>query len=207
MLPTKPSFFDKELENILRVDGKPFFKCVNPETEKEFRAGKIRLKHMDFQNFCKPKQCWVIEYYQAPREINEVAWERLRYRDLEVRGQGLVKTDMLGEYPKNGRYRFFMDITDENGNPIPPNQAVIDKIKRQVSEFMARSEEWEKETPEQGEKKILEFTDEMERERAKKHAEDFFQYQGISAKRAWDAVISKPLITTNPKAGKIITEI
>jgi hypothetical protein len=204
MLPFKPSFFDKALEGILRVDGKPFYRCVNPQTEKEFRAGKIRLKHIDFENFCKPKNCWVIEYYQSPSEINEHAWEQIRYRFLEVRGQGQVRTDMLGEYPRNGRYVFFQDVVDELGNPISPNQKLIDSIQAKVNKFMAKQTEWEHETPEQGEKRILDYTEEVEKERLEKHTSEFFQFHGIAAQKAYDTVISKPMIITPPKPSGII---
>lgn len=197
MLPTKPSFFDTALENILRVDGKPFFRCVNPEQEKQFRAGKIRLKHIDFENFCKPKQCWVIEYYQSPTELNRTAWERIRYKWLSVQGNN-VWTDMLGEYPENGRYVFFQDVVNELGQPIPPNQRLIDALTAKVREFEVKRKQWETETPEEGEQKIHQFTEEVEKEKVAKMTEDFFQYHGIAAKRAFDAVISKPLISTKP---------
>lgn len=189
MLPHKPSYFDTELENIRRIDGKPFFRCVNPQTEKEFRCGKVRIKHQDHQNFCKPKNCWVIEYYQLPREINEVAWNNLRYRWLKVNGQD-TWTDMLGEYPRNGRYVFMMDVVDEHGLPISPNSQIIADLTKRFKVFESAPNE----TPEEGARKIIAYTDEMEKEKVKKMTDQFFQMHGIAAQKAYNTVISKPLI-------------
>lgn len=183
-LPAKPGWFDRELEAIAAYHGKPMFRCVDGQRETVFRNGKTgALKY-----FPNRQNCWVIETYQPPSEIPEMSWEMFRFKTLKVKGVPRM-VDVLGAFPRQGRYIFCLALVDAEGNPEAPDRRVITELRRRLWLLSQESKVKFEKTPEQlaGEEAEQQQLD------VERHNDQFFQHAGITANRLNAGVIGKPM--------------
>ncbi|MBX3288369.1 MAG: hypothetical protein KF855_03395 [Acidobacteria bacterium] len=193
-LPRKEEGFDKALEDIYRVEGKPFFRCVNGQTETHWCNGNPHsIKHWEIDEVNGGRigrGCWVIEVFQRPSELDRAEWESTRHHYLERNGiERLV--DWRGPFPRNGRYIWFQDLVDGNEQPIRPTLKVVEAIKLSFLEYQSK---WKKNAAEE----VEGFYDNEEKdadERAVRYADNFYQAHGLAARSAFHKVeVGRPII-------------
>lgn len=137
------------------------------------------------------RPCYVIEAYNSPAEISYDAWSSLRYQWWENAFGVVEKIDVLGEYPTDGRYIFCLDVIDSEGNAIAPHRGIIEDLKRRKWEF-----ENDRRSYEQAVKDAEEAQARFERKAQLQIIDNFYQEEGISAKRLeFGAVFTPPTKT------------
>ena len=134
------------------------------------------------------KSCWIVEAYVRPEEIGEEDWNAARYREVPKMGK-LEKVDVLGPFPREGRYIYCFSVLDEDGNAVAPSQQTIDECKKRWYEFnneTNRDIDYQIATHHEREKKF-------EKNMVARLADNVYQYNGIAARRLHGGVVSKPI--------------
>lgn len=193
-LPPKEQGFDEALENIHRVGGKPLFRCVDGQTETHWFNGNPRdIKH--WENDAKKgrvgRECWVIEVFQSPSELDRADWESHRHQYLERSGVTRL-VDWRGPFPEKGRYIWFMNLWDENRRPFAPTLKLALEIRKSFIDYKSSYKKSIRE----------ELTDyyagvEQENEdRARRYAENFAQAHGLAALSTfYNVEVGRPITT------------
>lgn len=177
------------------------FRRKNPETGKYsyYPTHKLAVadnadglsKEIDYTNMISVRgvgrACWIIEVYIDPSEVDALAWEKQRFADLQVHGV-LRKVDVLGPYPREGTYVYGFSVIDEEGNAISPNQRTLDECKKRWRTIIADTS-----TVQDNINAVESGMAEFEKKQVTRIADNFYQYQGISAKRLHHGAISKPI--------------
>ena len=130
--------------------------------------------------------CYIIEAYVRASEICEKTWNDQRYDDLEKNGI-MQRIDILGPFPREGRYVFGFPVLSEGGYAIAPNQNILDECKKrwrhaQEPEKLAESIKTWHERGELAEKRMTE-----------RLVDSVYQFHGIAAKNFHFGAVSKPI--------------
>lgn len=136
------------------------------------------------------RACWIVEVYESPEEIDYDSWQALRYDYLEKSGV-TQKIDLLGEYPRDGRYIACFDVVDSDGNAVSPSDKTIEECKRRYKLAMGDTRTAEEAI--QGSNADIEKAEQKQIDRLN---ENFFQYAGITENRARGGVVGKPIKQT-----------
>jgi hypothetical protein len=186
-LPPKPDWFDARLAEVHTHFGRPFFRVVDGTKETEFLNDNPRsIKHWDLVEGKGRvgRECWVIEYLQAPEEMaTEEVWEMLRYQTLNVYGVPR-RVDSFGPYPRDGRYKHYKDLRDAEKRPLPLTQSVIDDLKAEVANYFANKSLSADEEVASSEINA----EEWEQERIKQAAANFYDLHGLAAQKMFHSV-------------------
>lgn len=133
------------------------------------------------------RPCWIVEVYVKPEEICRTTWLQQRFQMLEKNGIA-QRIDQLGPYPKEGRYIACFDVIDDEGNAVSPSERTLDECKRRL-----RIVEQDTETAEMAIQASAMAVQKFEEKQVKMMTENWVQWAGITAKRAYGGVIGKPI--------------
>lgn len=168
--------------------------------------GLQSLDRMQFTNHITVRgvgrPCWIIEVYVSPSEIGFDDWQKMRYDYLPVKGV-MQKVDLLGEYPREGKYIYCLSVLNEQGEAISPHQGYIDELKKRWLVVLDDSRSLEQ--------SIVDHQDSLAEFEFKQHrrlTENFYQFHGIAARRLHNAEISRPIrMPQQPKQKEPLIQI
>jgi hypothetical protein len=133
------------------------------------------------------RACWIIEVYVAPEEIGEAAWNAERYQDLAKSGIP-TRTDVLGEFPRDGMYVYCFSVLGEDGEAIAPNDNTLQECKKRWQAINSETA-----TAADDASLMEDKMEAFEKRQTARIADSFYQYHGITARRPFGAEISKPI--------------
>lgn len=131
--------------------------------------------------------CWVIEVYIPTKDVDYDSWQANRSDYLESMGV-LQKVDMLGDYPREGMYKWCFNVIDDDGNAVSPSDRTLDECKRR---FKIASGDTR--TAEQAIQCDLNAEARFEEKQRDLMNDNFKQWAGITATRARAGVVSRPI--------------
>jgi hypothetical protein len=192
-LPPKREDFDARLAELYTHHGKPLFRLVDGRKETQWLNGNPKdIKHWDIdpKKGRVPRQCWVIEYYQSPREIDPNDWATARYQQLSYFGGEPKWVDVKGPYPTDGRYLHFRDLRDANKVASSPDDELLSELKTLIDEYfrglsMSDADQLNSYYDQQ---------EDFEKMAAKQYAENFYQAHGLAAiAKFHNTAVSRPM--------------
>lgn len=137
-MPSKPDWFDKELEKIAgkNIFGDSNLRIVWGASQRDHNG---KYKYV-FPDNGKPMNCWVLERWMPPGFFGgKEAWERDRmfYDDVSQKW-----VDLKGSYPTRGGYVMITPLCKEDGSHIPADWDLLYAVKRRIrkdEEFASQS--------------------------------------------------------------------
>jgi hypothetical protein len=136
------------------------------------------------------RPCWIIEVFVDSSYLGTQAeWEAHRYDMMEDRHRTIRKIDLLGEYPKEGQYKYAFSLVDDSGQAVTPARSHIEEAKKLY--YLAKNDTRTLQQRILDDQARIEKLDQQTKDRI---VERFGQYSSLTMKKIRGAAIGKPIM-------------